>query len=427
MITRILIKTLQVFFVRGFGAAVGFLLTLAVTNLTSSHESGLFFLCIALVFVGARFVLIGSPQAIVRVVGANSEENWRVINLQISVILNIVFFLCLCTIIIFTVFSSAIADLMFQKAALAVLLPTTAIGVLFFALVQIFSSALQGKHNTVLASTVQNVIMPLCFMFGVAVTLLFVGSISAKDLLRLYVAGLSISAFMGFYIWMQDHRSALTIQTSFPKELRASLYPLFIVTCMQLCVQWSGQFATAHYLEVNEIAFFAAAQRTALLAGFVLVAVNLIVEPRFANAFGKGLTHKVNKLSLLSSRLMICLAAPVLALMLLFPQHLMLLFGEEYVVAVPLLQIMAVGQFINVLTGSVASLLIMTSHEKDFRNVVLISGPLAIILAIVLTNEFGLIGAAYATAISSASQSLFCVYMVKKRLGFNPINVFRRV
>jgi len=99
-------------------------------------------------------------------------------------------------------------------------------------------------------------------------------------------------------------------------------------------------------------------------------------------------------------------------------------FGEEYVQAAHLLQILIIGQFINVITGSVGYLLNMTGHEKDMRNVVFFSGPLALILGFVLTPLYGATGAAVATAIALASQNLLAVFMVKKRLGFNTLNLF---
>ena len=68
----------------------------------------------------------------------------------------------------------------------------------------------------------------------------------------------------------------------------------------------------------------------------------------------------------------------------------------------------------------------MTGHERDMRNVVLFSGPLALLLQFVLTPIYGALGAAIATAIALASQNLLAVYMVKKRLGFNTLNLFRQ-
>lgn len=103
------------------------------------------------------------------------------------------------------------------------------------------------------------------------------------------------------------------------------------------------------------------------------------------------------------------------------------LFGDKYIIAAPLLQIIAVGQFFNVITGSVGYLLVMSNHEKDLRNVSLFSGPLAIVLAFVLTKEYDLIGAAYATAIALTTHNMLAVIMVKKRLGFNALNIFRKV
>jgi O-antigen/teichoic acid export membrane protein len=111
--------------------------------------------------------------------------------------------------------------------------------------------------------------------------------------------------------------------------------------------------------------------------------------------------------------------------MLIFPSFLMRLFGAEFAEGAALLQILAVGQFINAITGSVGFLLIMSGHERDMRNVTLISGFSAMFLAWFLTAQFGIIGAATGTAIAVATQNLLAVYFVKKRLGFNTLAVWR--
>jgi len=422
----LLVKSLQVFFVRGFGAAAGFLLTLVVTNSVAPVDAGLFLLCLAIANALGMLLTLGSPQALIRIVGANSGKNWSVINRQLSVILKLVLGLSLLCVAVFYGFSDWIAIHLFQKPPLAAVLPLAGLAMLFFALLQVFASALQGGQRSVYASVVQNIIMPLCFITAVVGVVFLGGSLGARELLWIYVAGLGLAVLAGVLAWNKDLRSAINYEPGFPPELRASLYPLFVVSVMTLCVQWAGQLAVGRYLEPEQIAFFAAAQRTALLASFVLIAVNLVVAPKFAKAFADKRQGEVNQLSRLSSRLMLLMAAPVLLVMLLFPKFLMGLFGEDYIVAAPLLQIMAVGQFINVFTGSVGYLLTMTNHEKDMRNVVLFSGPLAVVLAFVLTKEYGLIGAAYATAISVATQNLLAVYMVKKRLRFNTLNIFRR-
>jgi len=48
----------------------------------------------------------------------------------------------------------------------------------------------------------------------------------------------------------------------------------------------------------------------------------------------------------------------------LFPVFVLNFFGEEFVAAAPLLVVLSLGQLINVATGSVGFLLLMSGHEK---------------------------------------------------------------
>jgi len=161
------------------------------------------------------------------------------------------------------------------------------------------------------------------------------------------------------------------------------------------------------------------------LASFVLIAVNLVVAPRFAALHREGDMAGLESLAILSVKLIGVLALPVIGVMLIFPSWLMELFGEDFASGALLLQILAVGQFINAITGSVGYLLMMSGHERDMRNVTVISGSTALILTWLLTIGFGATGNAVGTAIAVATQNLLAVYFVKKRLGFNTLAVWR--
>jgi len=181
------------------------------------------------------------------------------------------------------------------------------------------------------------------------------------------------------------------------------------------------------WTSAEDVAQLAVAQRTANLVSFILVAVNLVVAPRFAALYKQGKHPELRRLALRSVRLMSLVGAPVVLFLCLFPGWVLGLFGPEFRAAAPLLVILALGQFVNVVTGSVGFLLTMSGHERDMRNVVLFSGPFAVVAAVVLTPLYGVTGAALATALAVSVQNLGAVWLVRKRLGFNTLAVWERV
>ena len=120
------------------------------------------------------------------------------------------------------------------------------------------------------------------------------------------------------------------------------------------------------------------------------------------------------------------IAIPIFIFIFVFSEKLLSVFGGEYAESALILRVLIIGQFINLITGSVAFILNMTGHEKDMRNVVIISGSLSLALGFVMIPIFGVLGAAVSTAASLAVQNLIAVYMVKKRLGFNTLNILRQ-
>jgi len=71
--------------------------------------------------------------------------------------------------------------------------------------------------------------------------------------------------------------------------------------------------------------------------------------------------------------------------------------------------ILSIGQFINVVTGSVGYLLIMCGCERLVRNNQLFCTVVVISLNLILIPGMGAMGAAIATAITLALQNLISV------------------
>jgi O-antigen/teichoic acid export membrane protein len=93
------------------------------------------------------------------------------------------------------------------------------------------------------------------------------------------------------------------------------------------------------------------------------------------------------------------------------------LFGSGFSGSAMVLSILAVGQFVNVITGSVGYLLTMSGHERLQRNNFAVCAAISVLLNIVLVPRLGAIGAAIATSTTLAVQMLIAAAIVRQKLG----------
>ena len=81
--------------------------------------------------------------------------------------------------------------------------------------------------------------------------------------------------------------------------------------------------------------------------------------------------------------------------------------------------ILAAGNVINALSGSVGYLLVMSGHERLVARVFAAVAALNIVLNTVLIPRIGAPGAATATAVSMALWNLTLIVLVRNRLDIN--------
>ncbi|WP_434565629.1 hypothetical protein QFW85_10605 [Vibrio chagasii] len=292
---NLIFKSLQVFLVRGFGAAAGCLMSLIVANSTDVASAGVFFFSLALTQLGGELLALGSPNALLKVIGAEFGVSWKRINQTVSVLLKTVLILAVFLLGVCLVLPDYVASLL-GMVEIVGLLPLISVSMLCFAVQQMLSAMLQGKQQVILASAVQNVIAQLSFITALSVLVFFDFNQTGDSLFYIYFACVCSATLLGAVLWFRAKGASFDFKATFSPELKSSLSSLFVVMLMIQCVMWAGQFATAKYLSSSDVAFFASAQRTATLASFVLIAVNLVVAPQFAQAFSKGNQLEVNKL-----------------------------------------------------------------------------------------------------------------------------------
>ncbi|AKH67841.1 membrane protein involved in the export of O-antigen and teichoic acid [Spongiibacter sp. IMCC21906] len=412
----LLVSSAAAFVIRVLGAISGFAATFFIARHLGAAESGYYFLAFSVITIISAFSRAGLDNTVLRYTGSAPD-------LAVNTTLKSVFLILLLgsfSAIVLYFCAPLFAETLFSKPELAPVLQYMAFGVVGLSVLTISAMALQGLRRVSASIFVLNIAINLLLILS----LYLVGYSSAAQLAGVYAfASIAVGA-IGFslFYWFRPREGRSTISW---RELFASCGPLWVVVIMSQMVQWSGQFMAGAYVSSEALAQLAVAQRTAMLSSFILIAVNLVVAPRFAKLYRNNDMAQLESLAIKSVKLIGLFALPVIGVMLVFPSFLMSLFGAEFTEGAALLQILAIGQFINAMTGSVGFLLMMSGHERDMRNVTLISGTLALLFTWFLTAQFGIVGAAIGTAIAVATQNLLAVYFVKKRLGFNTLAVWR--
>ena len=407
LLSAISIFILSVFLARNFGA----------------DESGYYFLSLTLVTFLSVISRVGLDNTVLRFTATAFElKNWSQIRMVLLTGLSLSFFLSAIIIFLLYTFSDFISEVVFQKPKLQHVLRGMSISVIGLSLLTLVAMSFQGLRRSItsiiILSLFTNLLIILYLIFYSGENIYVVAKVYSLVIIAIFI----LSMLYWFFV-ISPEDSSLEVVTW--TEIFRSCMPLWLVMIMSQLIQWSGQLIAGAMVDTSELAMFSAALRTAMLTSFVLLAVNFVLAPRFAAMHHQGDKKGLENTVLTSTKWIILLALPVAMLMFIFPKFFMSLFGYEFIPGSLLLQILVVGQFINVVTGSVGYLLTMTGNEKSMRNTMLIGGVFSIISAYILISIFGVVGGAIATSLSIAGQNLLAAWYVYRKLGINTLIAWR--
>lgn len=416
----ILIKTVIAALVKGGAAVVGFGLTAVVVRAMGAEESGLFLLGLSLLAALATFFRLGLDGVVLRAVGAEGLSVTAQSKCNTGLVW-VVLASAPFALLVF-LFSDVISAVVFNKPEFSIVLQYCMLALPSMAVFMLLAPAFQGLHRVVPVVVFQNLGISLGFL--VILACIFVvspSSLSAESATAIYAFSAFSMLVLGLWLWFRQVGARFVFPKINNPEMWAVSSNMWVASSMGLAVGYAGILVAGAYVPSDELAYLVVAMRTAGLVSFVLVVVNMVVAPRYSRLWSEGDMPAVRRLAKVSVRAMLALSLPVVAVMSVFSEFIMGVFGEGFEQGAPLLVIIAVGQLVNVATGSVGYLLNMTGHERDMRRVTMFSGPVTIVCAVWFTATWGALGAAYATALGLSLQNLGALWMVRRRLGFWPL------
>lgn len=201
--------------------------------------------------------------------------------------------------------------------------------------------------------------------------------------------------------------------------LKVSL-PLLFTSIFSIIIMRVDLITVGYYLGSEKVGIYSAAVRTAALVGMTLFASNSIVAPLISAYYARrdmtGLQSVVSLATMVSFWPSLIIGFGVI----LFSTPLLGVFGKEFIdVRVPLIILIA-GQLVNVASGSVGLLMVLTGHERQSTAVLAVCALIISIACCIVIPSFGIMGAAVTSMLGISLWNLWFYHLVVKNLGIHP-------
>lgn len=172
----------------------------------------------------------------------------------------------------------------------------------------------------------------------------------------------------------------------------------------------------------EDVAALQIAMSGAMLVATSLTIVNHVIAPHVTRAHRSADTKRLQQLSSRSARAATVMALPIALPLIFFGGTLVdLVYGDAYVAAVTIpLAILCLGQLVNVAFGSVGLFLTMSGFERDTLFGQILALVVSALSAVALIPFLGVVGAALAVAIGSATWNAILAVRLIQRLNIRP-------
>ena len=385
---------------------------------------GIYVLAATILTIGGAIAVLGVPRAMVRFV-----SQYRALNdtprlkgtIYWGIGLVLVFSTVLCLGLFFL--SHFLNLRFFHEPALTPVfkimvlsLPLSCLGTVIFA-------SLQGikliKHRVL----VNQVLVPLCRLLCIALAIAL--GYQLKGVAWSYVLALVLGTILGVFYLIK----------SFPEILQRGpiLYERRKITFFSLPLLFSGLFHTmlnpvsilimGHFLSATMVGIYATAQRFLPLILIPLGAFNTIFAPIISDLFAQGKRKELENQFKIVAKWVFMTSLPIFTLLIFFSKQILSIFGPSFAAHSHAMIVLCIGQMIMAGTGSTGLMLVMTGRPQfNLVNSALFC-LMGISLNIYMIPRYGIIGAAWVSALSFGTIQLLQLVEVWYLLGMHPFNV----
>lgn len=311
--------------------------------------------------------------------------------------------LCVSVIVFFVIYSatSLIAINLYNSYRLADILVFFALAIPSYSASSICLSFLQSVHDVQVRMVIKYIVEPVLKVL-LTIAFILLGYKLEGAVISFLIASWSILALGFIAVKARGGKCEDEKKVSIRYGDIISYSVPIVIGMVFTIVSSKSDFIILGYLVSSvQLGIYAAALQTSAITAIVLQSVESILIPYISEAVNSLDIARLKTLYHLSLRMAYVIAMPLFLVFILYPMDVLRLFGNEFVSAEMCLILLAIGQFLNIATGSANAVLLMLSKTKVVMINSILNGCALVGMNLILIPKYGIIGAAVSMLIST--------------------------
>lgn len=399
------------------GMGLGYLLIYIISQRLGAEGVGFYNLMLQILTVLGMFLGLGMNISVLRYVGQfdNEGERHKMHDLYryfvstvgpLSVIVSVGLYV---TADWFTIVIGKEPEYAMGLRLVAIILP-------FFTVNQISVEFIRGLKKLQISELVRSVLMPLIVILGIL--LVFNSNLSKMDVAYLLLIALVVNSFVSRLAIWDVLRDIEKKNNDFSlKELLRTSSPMMITGISGSLIMATPIFFIDYMLSEEMAGIYSVASQLSKAVTIILLVVNAIAAPKFANLFWLGKKAELQTLIDQASKILFWIALLSSVLMIVFRVELLGLFGTTYTDHGIVLVVLILGQFVNTATGSVGLMLNMSGNQRILSLSLSITAVVMAVLMYFAILKFSILGASIVVALGQLALYSFLAFITYKKLG----------